>query len=137
MERRDYLLIEIEKIGLLLRMILNKIIYRSENDAIALENQFEEEKELLLKEIGFNINEFILLDASEIAQYISKFNGIRGSNIELLADVLKEVGMKGESKLSKAYLEKALKLYELSNSLDKTYSSERESKISEIKEILS
>ncbi len=122
MEQKDYLLREIEKIGLLLRMILNTITSRGENNAIVLENQFEEERELLLHEIGFNINEFILLESSEVEQYISKYSGIRGSNIELLADIIKEFGMKSESNISKACLEKALKLYELCNSLDKTYS---------------
>lgn len=136
MEKRDYLLQEIEKIGILLRMILNKITMRGENNAISLENQFEEEKELLINEIGFNIDEFLSLETSEIEDYLSKFRGVRGSNIELLADILKEIGMKGENKISKAYLEKALKLYEQCNSLDKTYSFDRESKIEEIKNIL-
>lgn len=136
MEKRDYLLQEIEKIGILLRMILNKITLRGENNAISLENQFEEEKELLINEIGFNIDEFLSLETSEIEDYLSKFSGVRGSNIELLADVLKEIGMKGENKMSKAYLKKALKLYEQCNSLDKTYSFDRESKIEEIKNIL-
>ena len=136
MEKRDYLLQEIEKIGILLRMILNKITLRGENNAITLENQFEEEKELLINEIGFNIDGFLSLEASKIEDYLSKFSGVRGSNIELLADVLKEIGMKGENKMSKAYLKKALKLYEQCNSLDKTYSFDRESKIEEIKNIL-
>lgn len=136
MERRDYLLQEIEKIGLLLRMLLNKITSKSENTSISIENQFEEEKELFLNEMGFDIDDFLSLQTSGIEDYLSKFSGIRGANIELLADVLREIGMKYKSKLSKAYLEKALMLYEHCNSLDKTYSFDRERKIIEIKDII-
>jgi len=136
MQQKDYLLREIEKIGLLLKMIFNKIAGKEENYALTIENQFEEEKELLLHEIGFNIDIFLLLEESGIEQYISKFDGIRGSNIELLADILKVMGMKTDSAITKEYLVRALKLYELCNSLDKTFSFDRESKISEIKNAL-
>ena len=133
MEQKDYLLREVEKIGLLLKMIFNKLTSKGENYAITIENQFEEAKELLLKEIGFDTDLLLSLNKTEIQDYISKFNGMRGSNIELLADVLKEMGMKTKGEKSKIYLDKALKLYELCNSLDKTFSLDRENKISEIK----
>ena len=136
MQQKDYLLREIETIGLLLKVIFNKIAGKGENYALTVENQFEEEKELLLHEIGFNIDIFLLLEESGIEHYISKFDGIRGSNIELLADILKVMGMKTDSAITKEYLVRALKLYELCNSLDKTFSFDRESKISEIKKAL-
>ena len=136
MEQKDYLLREIEKIGLLLKMIFNKIAGKEENYALILENQFDEEKELLLHEIGFNIDIFLLLEESGIEHYISKFDGIKGSNIELLADIIKVMGKKADSAKTKEYLKRALKLYELCNSLDKTFSFDRESKISEIKNAL-
>jgi hypothetical protein len=136
MEKRDYLLQEIEKIGLLLRMILSKIVSRPENSAIAIESQFEQENELFQTEMGFNVDAFLSLSAAEIEKYLSQFNGIRGANIELLADVFKEMGMKSKGNLSKPYLEKSLMLYDYCNLQDKTYSPDRESKIAEIKEII-
>lgn len=136
MEQKDYLLREIEKIGLLLRAILNKLKLNADNGAITLENHFDQEKELLLNEIGFNIDEFALINDSDIEQYLSKFDGVKGVNLELLADVLMEAGFKAENNMTTAYFEKALRLYELCNSLDKTYSVERESKIKELKNIL-
>ena len=136
MQQKDYLLREIEKIGLLLKMIFNKIAGKEVNYALTVENQFEEEKGLLLHEIGFNIDIFLLIEESGIEHYISKFDGIRGSNIELLADILKAMGKKTDSAIKKEYLVRALKLYELCNSLDKTFSFDRESKISEIKNTL-
>ena len=136
MQQKDYLLREIEKIGLLLKMIFNKIAGKEENYALTAENQFEEEKELLLHETGFNIDVFLLIEESGIEHYISEFDGISGSNIELLADILKAMGGKSDSAKTKEYLVRALKLYELCNSLDKTFSFDRENKISEIKSAL-
>ena len=136
MQQKDYLLREIEKIGLLLKMIFNKIAGKKENYALTVENQFEEEKELLLHETGFNIDVFLLIEESGIEHYISKFDGIRGSNIELLADILKAMGDKTDSAKTKEYLKRALRLYELCNSIDKTFSFDRERKISEINSAL-
>ncbi len=136
MEQKDYLLREIEKISLLLKMIFNKIAGKEKSYALTVENQFEEAKGLLFHEIGFDIDIFLSIEKSETEHYISKFNGINGSNIELLADILKVMGMKTDSAKTKEYLERALKLYELCNSLDKTFSFDRERKIIEIKNVL-
>jgi len=136
MQQKDYLLREIEKMGLLLKMIFNKIAGKKENYALTVENQFEEEKELLLHETGFNIDVFLLIEESGIEHYISKFDGIRGSNIELLADILKAMGEKTDSAKTKEYLKRALRLYELCNSIDKTFSFDRERKIKEINSAL-
>jgi hypothetical protein len=136
MEQKDYLLREIEKIGLLLKMIFNKIAGKEENYALKVENQFEEAKGLLLSEIGFDIDTFLSIEKSEIEQYISEFNGIKGSNIELLADILRVIGMKTDNAMTKEYLERALKLYESCNSFDKTFSFDRERMINEIRNAL-
>lgn len=136
MEQRDYLLREIEKIGLLLKMILSKIVRNEENYAITIDRRFEESKELLINEVGFDLDNFIFLQDSEIEQYLSQFNGFNDANLEYLADVLKEIGMSSNSSFAINYMNKALRLYELCNSLDKTYSFDRESKISELKNTL-
>jgi hypothetical protein len=136
MVQRDYLLLEIEKIGLMLRMIISKLRLKGDNTAITLKTQFEEAKELMLQEAGFDTEEFLKLDINEVEQYISKFAGFRAANIELLADVLKEMGVGAEPEISKQLLEKALRLYQICNSLDKTFSYERENKIDEIKNSL-
>ena len=136
MEQKDYLLREIERIGTLLRWISGKITGIEDNYALTVENQFKEAKGLLLNEIGFDTDIFLSLKESEIEQYISKFKGINVSNIELLADIFKVFGMKTDSAMTKEYLDRALKLYELCDSFDKTFSFDRESKINEIKNVL-
>jgi hypothetical protein len=133
MEQKDYLLREIEKIGLLLRMIISKFRLKGDNTAITLKTEFEEAKELMLQEAGFDIEEFLKLDINSVEQYMSKFAGFRTANIELLADVLKEMGVSSEPKMAKILWEKALRLYQICNSLDKTFSFERENKIDEIR----
>ena len=117
-------------------MIFNKIAGKEVNYALTAENQFAEAKGLLLHEIGFDIDIFLSVEKSETEHYISKFNGLSGSNIELLADILKVMEKKTDSAKTKEYLERALKLYELCNSLDKTFSFDRERKINELKNVL-
>jgi uncharacterized protein YciU (UPF0263 family) len=133
MEQKDYLLREIEKIGLMLRMIISKLRLKGDNPVITMKTQFEEAKELMLQEAGFDIEEFLKLDINSVEQYMSKFAGFRTANIELLADVLKEMGVSSEPKMAKILWEKALRLYQICNSLDKTFSFERENKIDEIR----
>lgn len=136
MERRDYILREIEKIGQLLSMIFDRISGKHENYSIKLENQFEEEKELLREEMGFDLDAFLSLEKAEAPNYLSGFKGLNGGNIELLADILFEMGTSFETSRTIEYLDKSLILYELCNSLDKTYSMERESKINDVKNAL-
>lgn len=136
MEKRDYLLREIEKIGLLLNMILNKLAGKDVNFATTIENQFQETKDLLLHEIGFNLEHFLKLGKSETSVYLGEFTGLNNSNIELLADVLYTEGITIHSGHSDDCLHKALLLYELCKLSDKTYSFERENKITAIKKAL-
>jgi hypothetical protein len=136
MRQEDYILREIQKIGLMLAGIFNKITGNKGDTAISVTNQFEEAKGMLLNDIGFDTDVFLSLTRTEIEKYILKFRGIRGVNIELLADILREMGMDKDSMRSDEYLEKALQLYELCNSTDKTFSQERESKIVTIRKLL-
>ncbi len=132
MEKRDYLLREIEKIGLLLRSILNRIIGREENLAITIETQFGETKDMLFNEIGFDFDKFIALDQSASKDYIHQFKGFNSVNLELLAEYLYAIGVNLKPDQKQVFLKKALELYELCNQTDKTFSFEREAKIKEI-----
>lgn len=136
MEQKDYLLREIEKTGTLLRWIIGKLSGAEEYFAFKAEDQFEQAKELILNEIGFDTDLFLSLKEPEIGKYISEFNGINIPNIELLADIYRIMGMKTDAVLSKEYLTGAMKLYELCDLLDKTFLFDRENKIKEIKNVL-
>ncbi|MBL7112664.1 MAG: hypothetical protein ISS19_12075 [Bacteroidales bacterium] len=135
MQKEDYILREIEKIGMMLQMIIKKLIVKQEKLPIQFDYELKEANEMF-REIGFEMDEFLQLDHSAIEDYLMKIDGMRGPNIELLGDLLKEMGMRTGPDLRQAYLEKALNLYELCNSQDRTFSIERESKINNIKNML-
>lgn len=136
MEQKDYILKEIEKIGLVLRAILGILMGKSGKFAITLQNHFEKTNEQLIHEIGFDLQYFLTLDESGINNYLTRFKGINTTNLELLADVLFWSGKNENPGNSKVFLEKALHLYLLCEIEDKTYSFERKAKIKWIMNVL-
>jgi hypothetical protein len=136
MEQKDYLLREIEKIGLIVSAIRQKIFGGKGNLAITLENQIENAKSMLLNEINFDFDKFLNLNTNESNEYILNFAGFSVENIELLAECLSETGFSDNCDNSKKYLEKTLQLYNLCNLKSKTYSVERETNINAIKNAL-
>jgi len=137
MVQRDYLLIEIEKIGALLGAIRQKLLGGKQNLAITIEHQIENAKGQLLNEMNFDLDKFLDLNIEESNEYILSFEGFSVENIELFAESISEIGFSGKCDNSKKYLEKALQLYNLCNMKSKTYSIERETNIMAIKDTLS
>lgn len=136
MEQKDYILREIEKMGMVLRAILNKFMGNTDNPAIQIEKQFEETKEMLASDLDFDLDKFIAQNEKQSADYISSFKGINIENLETLAEVLMQMGLREKSGDRKSYLDKALHVLEYCKQKDKTYSFERERKIEEIIESL-
>ena len=136
MEQSDYILREIQKIGEMLLKIRKKIVGAEITNSQPFDFQLEEVKSILLDTIGLNLDEFLLLSEKETKKYIVGNDGLNNNNTELLGDFCKTMGEKTVDIKSKLYLEKALELFELCNSLDKTYSIDREYKISSLKSIL-
>ena len=136
MEQKDYLLREIEKIGLILSAIRQKLFGSKENLAITLENQIETAKGMLLNETAFDLDKFLALNIEDSNEYICSFEGFNVENIEFLAEYFAHIGFSDESGKFRKYLERALQLYELCNLKTKTYSFERETNISTIKNAL-
>ena len=134
--QRDYILREIEKIGAIIHAFRQKIFGGSGNQAITLEKQIENSKEMLLSGMNFDFDRLFILNTEDLNEYISGFEGFNVENIELLADCLFQAGFYENCDNSKKYLEKSLQLYELCNLKSKTYSFEREANISAIKNIL-
>jgi hypothetical protein len=136
MIQRDYILREIEKIGTIISAFQQKIFGGKGNLAITLEEQIENSKGMLLNEMNFNLDNFLVLNAEGLDEYISGFDGFSVENIELLADCLSQIGFNNNCDCSKKYLKKALQLYELCNLKGKTYSFAREKNIKDIKNVL-
>ena len=133
MEQKDYILREIEKIGLILIAIKQKLFGGKENLAITIEKQMEETKDALLTELKFDIDNFLSLDKAETEQYLAEFEGFNAENTEHLADIISQIGF---AKKSENYLEKALQLYEFCIFSSKTFSLDRERRMEEIRRCL-
>lgn len=136
MEQKDYLLREIEKIGLIIRAIRQRLFGGKDSFAINIEQQVETEKGMLIRDLNFDLDKFLLLNEEETDIYLNKFEGFNVENIEYLAEVISKIGLSEKFDKSVIYLEKALLLYELVNRKSKTYSEEREKKIITIKKAL-
>ena len=80
MEQKDYILREIEKIGMVLRAILKKLTGSSDNPAIQIEKQFEETKEMLASQMDFDLEDFIAQNEADSMHYLSQFKGINLEN---------------------------------------------------------
>lgn len=136
MERRDYILLEIEKIGLILTAIKQKLFGGKEKLAITLDKQMEENKNRLLHELNFDLDTFLSLNMDESMHYLDGFKGFNPENTDSLAEYFSNVGFNGNCVEPKKYLEKAIQLYTISNLQSKTYSLDRETRMLEIKDAL-
>lgn len=136
MEQKDYILREIEKIGMIISAIRQKLFGGKENLSVTIEKQLMDVKEMLLSGTNFDLDKFLSLNIEDSNEYISSFKGFSVENIELMAECISQIGFSDNSSVSKKYLEKALQLYEFCNLKSKTYSLEREKNIETIKNAL-
>jgi len=135
-EQKDYILREIEKIGMIISAIRQKLFGGKENLSVTIEKQLMDVKEMLLSGTNFDLDKFLSLNIEDSNEYISSFKGFSVENIELMAECISQIGFSDNSSVSKKYLEKALQLYEFCNLKSKTYSLEREKNIETIKNAL-
>lgn len=133
MEQKDYILREIEKIGVIISYIRQKFFSGKGNLSISIEDELKDMKGMLLTETNFDLYKFLSLNVEESNEYISSFTGFSVENMEQLAGCISQIGLSENSVDSKRYLEKALQLYELCNLKSKTYSLERNKSIIKIK----
>jgi hypothetical protein len=136
MERKDFLLLEIEKIGLIMNAIRQKLFGGRDQLATNIAHEVDKAKAMLLGELNFDLDKFCLLDSEASYQYLNSIEGFSIENIERLAELLSQIGFSQQSETSKKYLEKSLQLYEYCNRQSKSYSIEREGIIASIKSSL-
>ena len=136
MEQKDYLLREIEKIGMVLRAILDKLFDNTGNPALTIESRFAQTSEQLLDDTGFDLTRYLTLEETASQQYLAQYRGMNATNIELLAEVLFHSGMLEQAERRRVFLTRALQLFQLCIRTDKTFSFEREEKINRIENML-
>jgi hypothetical protein len=135
-EQKDYILREIEKIGMIISLIRQKLFGGTKNQSVTVEMQLKDLKEMLLSGINFDLDEFMSLNIEDSNNYLFGFKGFSVENIEYLAESISEISLGENVSASKKYLEKALQLFELCNLKSKTYSLKRETNIETIKSLL-
>ena len=136
MEQKDYLLREIEKIGAVVRAIMGRITGNEQEEAITVGHEFEQTTEWMLQETRFSLTKVLTLDKPLLKDYIASFRGFNVANMELLAELFYQTGIRYPEGQREKFLQKALQLYELCNEPDHTFSFERERKMNEVREVL-
>ena len=136
MEQKDYILREIEKIGQMLRMMVDRIKRKRSASSETISLQLNEQLDQVAEEMGFDLTECLTLDDKELETYLMNLPGYSVPNLELLADLLAELGTGSGQPRSSDCLRSALRIYETARRLDRTYSITREDKIREIRSLL-
>jgi len=133
MERKDFILREIEKISVLLLYLIGKFVpSKSIEELQQTEKLINDE---FKEAFGNNLNYILKLEEKDFDSEFSQKKGFNFENIELLADLLYTIG-NDEIKTKPDYLHKALLIYEYIDKKSKTFSFERINKINDLRSII-
>ena len=136
MASRDYLIRQIEEMGLFLAILLRRILkMKEENQQETIESVV---KEALLQELKLDIDQVVVLDNADFLA-VAKQYFTSEDQLEKLADILKVLGQDIGSSLSLTksnYLKKALFLFTHLQETSSAFSYERRAKIIELQEII-
>ena len=136
MASRDYLIRQIEEMGLFLAILLRRILKMKE------ENQQEQMdsvvREALVQEFKLDIDQLVVLENNDFLEVI-KTKLTSDDQLEKLADILRLLGSENQQTFSPTkanYLRKSLFLFVHLQETSTVFSYERRVKILEIQEIL-
>lgn len=136
MASRDYLIRQIEEMGLFLAILLRRILkMKEENQQTAVESVV---KEALLQELKLDIDQVVVLENADFL-VVAKQYFTSEDQLEKLADILTVLGQDIGPSLSLTksnYLSKALLLFTHLQETSSAFSYERRAKIMELQEIL-
>lgn len=136
MPSRDYLIRQIEEMGLFLAILLRRILkMKDENQQQQMQTAVQE---ALIQELDIDIDQIIMLDNDEFLALIKK-HFTSEDQLEKLADILNVLGQEIEHSftLTKAsYLRKALLIFSHLQNSSPNFSYERRIKIREIQELI-
>ncbi len=136
MASRDYLIRQIEEMGIFLALLLRRILkMKEENQQEQMESAV---KEALIQELKLDIDQAIVLENQDFLKLVKEYFS-SDNQLEKLADILNVLGRETENSftLSKVnYLRKSLFLFNHLQESSTNFSYERKIKIQELQEIL-
>lgn len=136
MASRDYLIRQIEEMGLFLAILLRRILkMKEENQQTSVESVV---KEALLQELKLDIDQVVMLENVDFLA-VAKQYFTSEDQLEKLSDILTVLGQDIGPSLSLAksnYLSKALFLFTYLQETSTAFSYERRTKIMELQEII-
>ena len=123
MEQRDYLMKQVEMLGIVLGKLLAKLLgMKNTNDILETANQ------TFTEEINLNINDLCSINIEALL----KNEKINNANLEKIADVLYFILTNSDTKEKTLLTKKCLEIYEYLDISEKTYSLERQQKIDKL-----
>lgn len=137
MERRDYLLTQIQKLGQFLKIMIERLLGKSspmDFEQLVLQNS-EEFKD----KCGFDMHLLAAPYFDELKQVVMDNDSYNPENLELLADymvLMTEKDLVSPPTLLHRLRSNALQIYETIEIQEKTYSLERQEKIGALKALL-
>ncbi len=139
MEKRDYLMDQIEQLGQALAQIFSKLFGFNKQGKVI--EAIEITSQSLKTELNLDLTEISLIPTRDFILTLQKDEKLNNTNLELLADILLQVADSTcidplKSKESLNLYSKCLEIYNYMNERDLTYSFERESKIARIQNSL-
>jgi len=136
MASRDYLIRQIEEMGLFLAILLRRILkMKEENQQAEVESVV---KESLLQEIKLDIDQVVVLENADFLA-VAKQYFTNEDQLEKLADILKILGQDGNLSFSLTkvnYLMKSLFLFTHLQETSSVFSYERRARILELQELI-
>ena len=139
MEKRDYLMDQIEQLGHALAQIFSKLFGLSEQGKVP--EAVEMTSQSFKTELDLDLMEISSIPTGDLINTLQKDKRLNHSNLELLANILLLVADENctenpENEEGLNLYGKCLEIYSHLNERDLTYSFERESKIARIQSIL-
>lgn len=137
MERRDYLMTQIQQLARFLKLMIEKLLGKS--SSLNLEVEMTQKQEEFKEQLGFDMALLASPVFEELKTTLFSSQHYNTQNIELLADYMVLLAEKSyDSPLTLLHRIKsnALQLYEMIELSEKTYSVERQSKMANLKKSL-
>ena len=136
MASRDYLIRQIEEMGVFLALLLRRILkMKEENQQASVESVV---KESLLQELKLDIDQVVVLENTDFL-FVTKQYFTSEDQLEKLADILNVLGQNIETSFSLTKSNYLLKSFFLFTHLQETssvFSYERRAKIKELQKII-